>query len=272
VSVLEKILEHKRDEVQARRARLPLAEVRAAACSSPAPREFASALVAPGLSVVAEIKRRSPARGDLQTDLDPVALGRTYETAGASALSVLTDEGYFRGSDDDLRAARAVVSLPVLRKDFTIDPYQVYEARALGADAVLLIVRSLPASLLRELLSLADELELASALQIGARFIGVNNRDLDTLALDPEASFRLRPLIPSGVVCISESGISTPELAERLAGARYDGILVGEALVTAAEPGKLLRQLRAAGQPQSAADVGRVSGTSNPSAAGGPGR
>jgi indole-3-glycerol phosphate synthase len=285
VSVLESIVEHKRDEVQARRSRLPLAEVRAAACSSPAPRDFAAALVAPGLGVVAEIKRRSPARGDLRPDLDPMALGRSYETAGASALSVLTDEGYFRGSDDDLRAARAVVSLPVLRKDFTIDPYQVYEARALGADAVLLIVRSLPASLLGELLSLADELELAglvevhdeaelrSALQVGARLIGVNNRDLDTLALDPEVSFRLRPLIPSGVVCIAESGISTLELAERLAGARYDGILVGEALVTAADPGKLLQQLRAAGQPQSpAAAVGRIPRTSNPSAAGEPAR
>jgi indole-3-glycerol phosphate synthase len=285
VSVLESIVEHKRDEIQARRARLPLAEVRAAACSSPAPRDFVTALTAPGLGVVAEIKRRSPARGDLRPDLDPTALGRSYETAGASAISVLTDEGYFSGSDDDLRAARAVVSLPVLRKDFTIDPYQVYEARALGADAVLLVVRSLPASLLAELLSLADELglaglvevhdeaELRSALQAGARLIGVNNRNLDTLAMDAEVSFRLRPLIPSGVVCIAESGISTPELAESLAGAKYDAILVGEALVTAADPGELLRQLRAAGQRESpTADVGRIPGMSKPRPAGEPAR
>jgi indole-3-glycerol phosphate synthase len=272
VSVLESIVEHKRHEVQARRARLPLDEVQDLARSSPAPREFAAALARPGLSVVAEIKRRSPARGDLRPDLDPVALGRLYENAGASALSVLTDERYFLGSDDDLRQAKAVVSLPVLRKDFTIDPYQVYEARALGADAVLLIVRSLPASLLGELLGLAEGLELAGlvevhdeaelwiALQVGARLIGINNRNLDTLAVDPEVSLRLRPLIPPGVVCLAESGISTPELAERLAGAKYDAILVGEALVTAADPGKLLQQLRAAGQPREAHALSREPG------------
>lgn len=260
MSVLEQIVEHKRAEVAARRAQRPLAAVRAAAEAAPAGRDFAGALATPGLSVIAEIKRRSPAKGDLRADLDPTELARRYEQAGASALSVLTDERYFRGSDTDLLAARAVTALPVLRKDFVIDTYQVYEARALGADAVLLIVRALTDQQLWELHELAvalgmaalvevhDEAELERALQAGARVIGVNNRNLDTLAVDPSTSLRLRPGIPSGVLAVAESGISTPELAERLAAAGFDAILVGEALVTAPDAGALLARLRQAGQ------------------------
>jgi indole-3-glycerol phosphate synthase len=256
VSVLEEIVAHKRGEVAARRARRPLAELRASAEALPPPRGFAAALRAPGLAVIAEIKRRSPARGDLRLDLDPAGLARRYEAAGASALSVLTDERYFRGSDQDLLAARAAVGLPVLRKDFTIEPYQVYEARALGADAILLIVRALSDRQLSELRGLAlalgldalvevhDRAELERAAAAGADLIGINNRNLDTLSVDPETSFALRAAIPAGALAVAESGISRPELARRLAAAGFDAILVGEALVTADEPTVLLRQLR----------------------------
>ncbi len=262
MSVLEEIVEHKRVEVAARRDALPLAEVRSAVGSLPPPRDFAAALRTPGLSVIAEIKRRSPARGDLRLDLDPVALARRYESAGASALSVLTDERYFRGSDADLRAARGAVSLPILRKDFTIDPYQVYEARALGADAVLLIVRALDDDLLVELLTLADSLglsalveahdepELRRAVAAGARLLGINNRNLDTLTVDPETSLGLRSLIPPNATAVAESGISNPVLAARLKAAGYDAILVGEALVIADDPAALLAALRGTPTPQ----------------------
>lgn len=270
MSVLEQIVEYKRQEVEARKEHRPLGEVQAAAGSAPPPCDFAAALATPGLAVIAEIKRRSPARGNLRPDLDPATLARLYESSGASALSVLTDERHFGGSDDDLRAARSAVSLPLLRKDFTVDSYQIYEARALGADAVLLIVRSLPDSLLREMLALAaelgmaalvevhDEAELRRAFQIGAALIGVNNRNLDTLRVDTETSFRLRPLLPAGALAVSESGISTPELAGRLAQAGYDALLVGEALLTAADPAGLLLRLRAV---DSAVDRGATVGT-----------
>jgi indole-3-glycerol phosphate synthase len=255
VSVLEAMVEHKQAELATRRARRSLEDVRRAAVSSPSPRDFIGALKRPALSVIAEIKRRSPAKADLRTDIEPASLARRYEIGGAAALSVLTDERFFGGSDDDLRAARAAVTLPVLRKDFTIDSYQVYEARALRADAVLVIVRALPDSLIGELLALAgelglaalvevhDEIELERAITAGARLIGVNNRDLDTLAVDPETSLRLKQRIPADVACVAESGISTAEMAGRLASAGYDAILVGEALVTARDPGALLQEL-----------------------------
>jgi indole-3-glycerol phosphate synthase len=264
VSVLEEIVQHKRAEVEGRRARHPLDEVMNAASSHPPARDFIAAVAKPGLSVVAEIKRRSPAKGNLSNELNPTQLARAYEAWGASALSVLTDDRFFGGSDSDLLAAKATVSLPILRKDFTIDVYQLYEARALGADAVLLIVRALPGPRLQEFLSLAAELgmaalvevhdddELERAVEAGAGLIGVNNRNLDTLAVHPETSFRLKPLIPAGVVSIAESGIATPELAQRLATAGYDAILVGEALVTAHDPGALLATLRAAAQAEGA--------------------
>ena len=259
MSVLEEIVAHKREEVRARRAARPLAEVRAAAAAAPPPRDFAAALRTPGLSVIAEIKRRSPAKGDLRLDLDPASLARRYQSAGASALSVLTDERYFRGSDADLQAARAAVELPVLRKDFTLDPYQLYEARQLGADAVLLIVRALDDRQLAELLGLARELglaalvevhdapELARATAAGAALVGINNRNLDTLTVDPETSLRLRHGVAAGTLAVAESGISSPERARRLASASFDASLVGEALVTAADPAAQLRHLR--GEP-----------------------
>jgi indole-3-glycerol phosphate synthase len=262
VSVLEEIVAAKRDVVRRRRSEVPLSELVARAAAAPAPRDLLAALAQPGFSVIAEIKRRSPAKGDLRGELDPAAVARSYEQGGASALSVLTDEQYFRGSDADLVAARQAIRLPVLRKDFTIDPYQVYEARALGADAILLIVRALSGAQLTELLALADELsltalvevhdeaELDRAASVGAQLIGVNNRNLDTLAVDLQTSLRLRPRIPAGAIAISESGISTPEQAGELARAGYQGVLVGEALVTAGDPVAALRALREAGQPE----------------------
>ena len=264
MSVLEQIIDHKRAQVAARRQRRPLGDVVAEARSAAPAGDFRAALRSPGLGVIAEIKRRSPARGDLRVDLDASELARRYERAGASALSVLTDERFFRGSDEDLRTVRAATALPVLRKDFTIDPYQVYEARWLGADAVLLIVRALPDALLGELLGLAEELGLASLVEVhdeaelvravaaGAGVIGVNNRNLDTLGVDPETSLRLRPLIPDSATAVAESGISSPGLAARLAAAGYDAILVGEALVTADDPGALLRVFREASLPEGA--------------------
>jgi indole-3-glycerol phosphate synthase len=259
VSVLEEIVAHKRGEIAARKRVRPLEAVQESALVAPEPRDFAAALAAPGLSVIAEIKRRSPARGDLRVDLDPVAVARRYETYGASAMSVLTDEHYFKGSDSDLQVARGAVGLPVLRKDFTVEPYQVYEARALGADAVLLIVRALGDRELAELLHLAGELGLAAlvevhdaaelrrAAEVGASIIGVNNRNLDTLTVDPATSLKLRELIPANALAISESGISQPALAGQLAAAGYDAILVGEALVVADNPARLLQELRQAG-------------------------
>lgn len=265
MSVLEEIVEHKRAEVAARRAARPLSDLIAASRSAPPARDFRAALRQPGLSVIAEIKRRSPARGDLRLDLDPTALARRYERAGARALSVLTDECFFGGSDADLRDARAAVDLPILRKDFTLDPYQVHEARLLGADAVLLIVRALSRSLLAELLGLAAELGLAALVEVhdapeleraaaaGAELIGVNNRDLDTMAVEPETSLRLRPRIPAGAIAVAESGISVPALAGRLARAGFDAILVGEALVTADDPAALIRAFRGSGPTEAPA-------------------
>jgi indole-3-glycerol phosphate synthase len=256
VSVLEAIVEHKRGEVASRRRRRSLEDLRTASRSTSAPRDFRAALLAPGLSVIAEIKRRSPARGILNVGLDAAAFARRYEAAGAAALSVLTDAQYFHGSDADLVEARAAVSFPVLRKDFTIDPYQLYEARLLGADAILLIVRALDTGRLRDLLGLSRELGLAALVEVhdepelqravaaGADILGVNNRNLDTLVVDPETCLALRALIPTGTLAVAESGISRPALARRIEQAGYDAILVGEALVTASDPGVLLAELR----------------------------
>jgi indole-3-glycerol phosphate synthase len=256
VSVLEQIVAQKHEELMARRCQRTFNDLRLAAEEQVPTRDFSSPLRGPGLSVIAEIKRRSPAKGDLNLALDPAEQAARYERAGASAISVLTDEPYFKGSDDDLVAARRFVGLPVLRKDFTLHPFQVYEARALGADAILLIARCLGDGLLRDLRLIAeslgmaalvevhDETELERALASEARVVGINNRDLDTLEVDPETSLRLRPRIPAGIVTVSESGIARPELAARLREARFDAILVGEALVTAPDPEALLAALR----------------------------
>jgi len=200
------------------------------------------------VSVIAECKRRSPGAGEIRPGLDPVALTRSYEAAGAKALSVLTDAHYFGGSLADLAAARAATTLPVLRKDFTIDPLHVLEARAAGADAVLLIVRILSDEALRELHALAGQLgmsalveahdagEVRRALDAGARILGINNRDLAAFTTDLDTTLRLLEAVPPNVEVVSESGIRTPDDVARLAGAGVDAILVGETLLCAPDP------------------------------------
>lgn len=220
-------------------------ELRALGTAAPAPFREALAAGDGGLAVVAEVKRRSPSKGDLAPDLDPAAVASAYATGGAACLSVLTDADSFGGSPGDLAAAKAATGLPVLRKDFTVSPNDVCDARLMGADAVLLIVAALENAELGTFLALTDRLglaalvevhdedELARALDAGARLVGVNQRDLRTFQVDPGRAERLARRIPDGVVAVAESGIAGPEDAGRLAGAGYQAVLVGEALVRA---------------------------------------
>ena len=259
-TILDEILSWKRVEVARRMRALPLAAVMDAAAAAPAPRDFCAALRQPGVSLIAEVKRASPSKGVIRADVDPAALARAYEAGGAAAISVLTDERFFQGSLADLGAARDAVTLPVLRKDFVIDAYQVYEARAAGADAVLLIAAALVDDALQALHVLARELgmaalvevhdaaELARAMAIDPRVIGVNNRDLRTFRVDLETTAQLRARVPSGVVLVAESGIRGPEDVARLASIGADAMLVGEALVRAPVPGDKARALSDAGR------------------------
>ncbi|HEY2813179.1 MAG TPA: indole-3-glycerol phosphate synthase TrpC [Acidimicrobiales bacterium] len=228
--------------------------------AAPAPRPFTDALRAGGesgrLAVIAEVKRRSPSKGDIAAGLDPADLARDYERGGASCLSVLTDREFFGGSPDDLRAARAAVSCPVLRKDFTVSARDVCDARIMGADALLLIVAALDDRELRDFHDLAlelrldalvevhDETELQRAVDAGATLIGVNQRDLVTFEVDTARAVRLAPLMPSGVVRVAESGIGSSDDARPLADAGYHAVLVGESLVRAADPGAGVAGLR----------------------------
>lgn len=229
---------------------------RAAAADAPAPRDFAAALRAPdGVRVIAEIKRRSPSKGDLRPDLDPATLATQYEEGGAACLSVLTDTEYFGGSIDDLVAARAAVGIPVLRKDFTVDESDVFEARAVGADAVLLIVAALSEAELHTFMAAAavcgiaalvevhDHAELRRALDAGATIVGVNQRNLRTFEVDRDLAAALAPAIPSNVVKVAESGIRDAADVARLRDHGYDAVLVGESLVTAAHPAAALKEL-----------------------------
>jgi indole-3-glycerol phosphate synthase len=231
---------------------------------APDARGFRRALaLTPDLAVVAEIKRRSPSKGALAEDLDPTTLAAAYAHGGASCLSVLTDEEFFAGSVSDLQAAREATTLPVLRKDFTVDPRDVADARLMGADAVLLIAAALDALELIDFVALADEVrldalvevhdepELEVALEAGATLIGVNQRDLFTFEVDHERAERMAKAIPPGTVKVAESGIRDGDDAQRLADAGYDAILVGESLVTAADPATALAALRATRAPSS---------------------
>lgn len=228
---------------------------RAAAAADPA-RGFAAALARPGLSVVAEVKRRSPSRGVLAAGLDAVDQALIYEAAGASAVSVLTEPLHFDGSLEDLVAARDAVSIPVLRKDFLMDPAQVWEARAAGADAVLLIVAALKPDLLAEMLATASDAGLDALVEVhnaaeastaraaGATLVGVNNRNLTTFVTDLAVAEGLAPLVQcEGIVAVAESGIHVGGDARRMRDAGYDAILVGEALVVADDPAAALRNL-----------------------------
>jgi indole-3-glycerol phosphate synthase len=252
--ILDEILAHKRQEV----AKLKIARPSPAPPASP-PRGFAASLRQPGVRVIAEFKRQSPSGGLIRPDATPLDSAGVYQANGAAAMSVLTDQQYFGGADSDLVEARAACNLPVLRKDFVVDAYQIREAGSLGADAVLLIVRALTDTELVSLLELTSSLgmdalvethsadEVHRALAAGAEIIGVNNRDLDTLTTDVSLAPRLRQLVPTDKVFVAESGVSSAEQIRELAEVGVDAVLIGEALLRASDPGARLRELVAAG-------------------------
>jgi indole-3-glycerol phosphate synthase len=254
--ILRRIIAHKRQEVAARRYEVPLVQVRAYASDAPAPRNFPAELRGGKMAIIAEIKRASPSEGAIREgEFDPAAIARQYAGAGAAALSVLTDEKFFAGRLEYLSEAREACEIPLLRKDFIIDEYQLYEARAAGADAVLLIVAALNRAQLRDLLALTrslgmaalveshSEAELEVALESGAEVLGVNNRDLRTFEVDLSTTERLAEMIPDSRVLVAESGVHTREDVQRLANAGADAALVGTALMRAEDPGKALRGL-----------------------------
>jgi indole-3-glycerol phosphate synthase len=254
-TILDEILAWKRIEVAKQKRAQPLSAVCDAALAAPPPRDLASALAAPRVSLIAEIKRASPSRGLLHPDLDPAAQAAAYQAHGASAISVLTDERFFKGSLDDLTAVRRAVRLPVLRKEFVIDPYQVYQARAAGADAVLLIAAALDDADLRSLYELIyelgmsalvevhDEAELERTLAFDPRVLGINNRNLHTFEVSLDVTARLSERVPPGTLLVSESGIHTADDVARLAALGVHGILVGESLVCARDVGAKIREL-----------------------------
>lgn len=255
--MLDRIITDKRDEVEQRKKHFPLAGLQETIARGQTPLDFAGALRGDGTRLIAEVKRASPSRGLLCPEFDPVKLAKTYAANGAAAVSVLTEENYFQGSLDHLAAIRKEVALPLLRKDFIFDPYQVYESRAYGADALLLIVAILGQGQLGELLSLSRKLgmdclvevhnkaEVARALDSGAEVIGINNRDLKTFKVDIKTTRRLRPLIPEGCTVVSESGIRSGENVAELKGWGINAILVGETLVTAADIPSKMREITA---------------------------
>lgn len=276
-TILDTILRRKGEEVADRRARVPQRELEARAAALPPPRGFAAALaarVAAGApAVIAEVKKASPSKGVIRPDFDPAAIARSYEAGGAACLSVLTDADFFQGSEAFLQQARAACALPVLRKDFTVDPYQVAEARAIGADCILLIVAALDDARMRDLAAQAvglgmdvlveshDAAELERALRLPAvsgrqPLLGVNNRDLRTFEVSIDTSIVLRAMLPPGRLLVSESGIATAADVGRLREAGIGAFLVGEAFMREADPGAALHRLFAAG-----ADAAMAAGT-----------
>jgi indole-3-glycerol phosphate synthase len=257
--ILKKILARKVEEIRDRSARVSLTELSSRAADAPPTRGFAAALenrIEEGLpAIIAEIKKASPSKGVMRADFDPAAIAKSYEANGAACLSVLTDADFFQGSDAFLDTARNACHLPVLRKDFVLDPYQVYEARAIGADCVLLIVAALGDASMLELALLAaeldldvlievhDEEELERALAIPAPLIGVNNRDLRTFETTIETTLRLAAQIPYDRLLVTESGIRTADDVARLRAEGIEAFLVGEAFMRAADPGAALAKL-----------------------------
>ncbi len=255
--ILQEIAAYKRDFVARAMAARSLADVRAHARDCPEPLDFRGALTGEGIALVAEIKKASPSKGVIRSDFDPAEIAATYARSGASALSVLTDEAYFQGSDAHLQAARDAAGLPVLRKDFTVDQYQLHEARLIGADAVLLIVALMDGGQLEDFLGTGRELGLAvvvevhcleevqRALAAGADPIGVNNRDLMTFTTTLETTFELLPQIGGNAVTVSESGINTRADVEAVGEAGADAVLVGEALMREPDIGAKVSELLA---------------------------
>lgn len=256
-TILDRIVADKRDELSAARLRTPPREIRRLAEEAPPPRGFEQALRGPKIALIAEVKKASPSRGVLREDFDPVWIARAYASGGAAAISVLTDAPHFQGSLDHLAAVRAKLpdGPPLLRKDFIFDEYQLYEARAAGADAVLLIVAILEQPLLEDLLDMAgdldldalvevhDETEMLRAVSAEATLIGVNNRDLRTFDIDVATTERLRPLAPKSTAIVAESGIFTRDDMLRLERAKVNAVLIGEGVVTAADPAAKIREL-----------------------------
>jgi indole-3-glycerol phosphate synthase len=261
MSILEQILRDKVEEVTERRRQRPLAELQRQARDLPHPRDILAVLNSGAPSpmtvprVIAEVKRASPSKGVIRADFDPVAIAQMYAANGAAALSVLTDEKYFQGHLAFLEAIRRALTLPLLRKDFTIDGYQVYESRVAQADAILLIAAALESGQLSDLLGLARELGMAALVEVHTveelerilplhpRLIGINNRDLCTFQTDLETTLRLLPLIPPEVVVVSESGINTAPDMARLQKKGVHAFLIGESLMRAPDPGVKLRDL-----------------------------
>jgi indole-3-glycerol phosphate synthase len=259
VSVLERIVEDTRDEVGRRRAKVPLARLEAAVAGRPEGRPFSEALLRPGISVIAEHKRRSPSAGAIREGSSVEDVVRAYERGGAAALSILTEPFHFGGSLDDLHAARAISGLPVLRKDFIVDPYQLYESAAAGSDAILLIVAALEPDdlweLLREasaldldaLVEVHDERELNVALDVEADVLGINNRDLTDFSVDIERTYELLSDVPAGKTVVSESGYSTRDQLDSLERVGVDAVLIGETLMRAGDIEDACRRLTGGG-------------------------
>ena len=255
MSVLDEIVVGVREDLARRQAAASEADLRAALADADPVRDPMPHLRGPGSSVIAEVKRRSPSKGDLAAITDPAALARQYAAGGAAAISVLTEERRFSGSLDDLRAVRAAVDVPLLRKDFMVEPYQVLEARAAGADLVLLIVAALDDDTLRRLhdqarelgmavlVEVHDEPEAERAVALGAELVGVNARNLKTLAVDEDAFGRLAPLLPADRVLVAESGISGPVDVKRYVAEGARAVLVGEALVKDGDPEGAVRAM-----------------------------
>jgi indole-3-glycerol phosphate synthase len=253
--MIEQLISSARDGVAQRRRETPQADLESRLPQRGHDRPFNEALVRPGLSVIAEFKRRSPSAGEIAASADLTEQVGAYERGGAVALSILTEEGSFGGSLADLRAAREACDLPILRKDFIVDPYQLYEAAVYGADAVLLIVRALDDAELRAiydeargldldcLVEVHDGAELERALHLGAEVIGINNRDLDDGNVDVRTTYELMPDVPTGKTVVSESGISAREELEELERVGVDAVLVGEALMRSEDPEALARDL-----------------------------
>lgn len=253
--ILAEIVAHKHAEVARRRGVRPLADVRRAAEDATAARGFVEAIKTRDPAVIAEIKRASPSEGVIRGEFDPADIATSYEQAGAACLSVLTDERYFMGCDRHLEEARNVTRLPALRKDFIIDPYQVYESRALGADCLLLIAAALDEGQLGNLAHLGYEVgldvlievhdrpELEAALALGARLVGINNRDLSTFTTRLDTTIDLLPAVPDDVTVVTESGIHTPDHVRRLRDAGVDAFLVGTAFMREPDPGEALERL-----------------------------
>ncbi len=253
--LLNEIVARTKQLLEQRKGDTPIAVIERAASDQAATRDFAGALRGEGISLIAEVKRASPSRGPLRLDLDAASLARVYREAGAAAISVLTEPEYFLGSLDDLKAVRAQVDIPVLRKDFVIDPYQVYEARAFGADAVLLIVNILTENELKALLETVHgagmtalvevhtQDELMKAWDLSPKVIGINNRNLMDFSVDLQTTLDLRLLVPSDVVVVSESGIHSRDDVLKLQEGGVDAMLVGESLVTSPDPASKIGEL-----------------------------